>query len=175
MKAVRRPGRAFSQRQVYRCRTSGCWKVTRRKDWADEEVSAYIIERLSRGDAGELLVDRDRPDLAALAGQAQALRVRLDDAAAQFADGLIDGDQLRVITRRCRAQLAEIDQVRGDVSRAPVLRDLVGAADVGAVWAGLSLDRRRAVVAALVDVTFFSGGAGARALLPGLVVVVPKV
>ncbi len=174
IKAVRRPGRKESQRLVYRCRTSGCWKVTRRMDWADEEVSAYIVARLSRDDAVDLLADRDRPDLAALTAEARAIQVEVDAVAAAYGRRTVSLRQLEVASADLNARLTEIDALRGTSPRVAVLRDLVGAADVGAVWAGLSLDRRRAVVAALVEVTFFSGGAGARALLPGLVVVAPK-
>jgi site-specific DNA recombinase len=154
-------------RHHYRCRPNGC--VARRRDWADEYVADVIVERLSRPDARDLLVDHDQPDTAALLQQESALRVRLEDLATDYADGAIDRTQLRTGTDRIRAKLADIEASLRHTSRAPVLAELVGAANVREVWEALSLERQRAVAQALMDVKLHPGSSGFRdrdSLLP---------
>lgn len=155
-----RSKRGGNVRYLYRCRPRGC--VGRRRDWADEYIADVIVERLSRPDAAELLVDHNRPDVPALQEESRALRLRLDDLAADYADGSIDRTQLRAGTDRARRRLAEIEQAMRHVSRAPVLADLVDADDVRAVWDNLGLERRRAVARALMDVRLHPGGSGLR-------------
>jgi site-specific DNA recombinase len=50
-----------------------------------------------------------------------------------------------------------------------VLGGLVGVDDVRAVWDGLELDRRRAVIDALMTITLDSPGRGARVFDPDTV------
>lgn len=155
--AVKRNGKV---RYLYRCRPCGC--VGRRRDWADEYIADVIVERMSRPDAAELLVDHERPDIPALQEEASALRQRLDWLAAEFADGEIDKGQLRSGTERARARLAEIEAATRHVSRAPVLAGLVSADDVRAEWEAMNLGQQRAAARALMDVVFHPGGSGLR-------------
>ena len=147
-------------RHIYKCRARHC--TGRRRDWCDSYVAEVIIARLSRPDAADLLVDRDLPDLAALQQEQTALRVRLEDLAADYGDGVLDRAQLRAGTERIRARLAEIGESLQHTSRGPILAELVDADDVREVWEGLSLDRQRAVAQTLVNVTLHPGGAGTR-------------
>ena len=85
---------------LYVCDRNGC--VGRRAEWVDDLVRAVVIERLSRADASDLLAD-------AAARQAReraaGLRARLDGAADDYADGLIDREQMRRITGKLRPEL----------------------------------------------------------------------
>lgn len=159
-------------RYLYRCRTNAC--VARRRDWVDDYVTEVVLARLSREDARELLADQSRPDFDALRTEAHAIRIRLDDLAAEYADGAIDRLQLRAGTEKARARLEEIERLQRHTSRAPILRDLVEAEDVRAVWDQLSLDRQRAVVQCLVTVRFHPGGGGRRTFDPSKVEIIPK-
>jgi site-specific DNA recombinase len=152
------PGRGH--RYIYRCRVNYC--VGRRRDWVDDYITEAIIERLSRPDATKLLVDEQAPDFAALAVEAQALRVQLDEAAAAFADRVITVSQLRVATERLRARLDDVEAAQAHQGRAPVLSALVGADDVRAEWSGMGLDPRRAVVQTLMEIVLHPGGGGKR-------------
>lgn len=174
-----KPGVRF----VYRCRK--CW-MTRRRDWVDTYVEERIFERLAKDDAQDLLVDHDLPDVEALQDEAHALRIRLNQAAASFARGKIDEQQLEIATAEMKARLREIAEAQAHTSRTPILRPLVEAAAaagadqrkrieaVEGVWNGMSLDRRRAVVACLVDVVLVPGGSGHKTFDPKYVQVTPK-
>lgn len=143
---------------VYRCRISA--HMMRKADVIDELVAAVVVERLRRPDARELLVDQNRPDVDALRADALALRQRLHVLAVEFADGSLTAGQLRTATERVRARLSDVEQTMASGDRAAVLRELVGVADVDRVWQSLPLDRRRAVVRALMDVTILRGRSG---------------
>jgi site-specific DNA recombinase len=154
-----------ARRALYRCRKRACVGV--RRDWADTFVEEAVFERLSRPDAANLLVDQDRPDTEALQAEADAIRIRLDSAAGLFAQQLIDARQLTIITDELNGRLREIEAEQRHTSRAPLLADLIAAGDqVEAVWRLLTLDRRRAVVQALMEIRMHPGGQGKRELDP---------
>ena len=125
----------------------------------DALVRAVVVKRLSRPDARELLVD-DKPDLEPVRREALALRARLDSLATEIADGELTPGQLRTATKRITEKLAAADAQLISVSRAPVLADLISAKDVGRAFDDLPLDRKRAVVTALVTVTVLPTGRG---------------
>lgn len=132
----------------------------------DEFVTAVMVERLSRPDAAELLVNHKKPDLDALRTEAVALRARLDTLATDFADGSLTASQLRAATGRARARLAAVESAMADAGRVDVLGPLVAAADVAAAWDGLSIARRRAVVDTLAVVRLHPVGRGTRTFRP---------
>src|SRR3954466_15927029 len=148
----------------YRCSERGC--VIRRQADVDELVTRVVLGRLARGDAVELVTpDRSSERVAALA-EAEQLRGRLDLAADQYADGLIDARQLERITARLRPLLAAAEARARVVDDRPLLAGLVGAEDVQAVWQALPLSRRRAVVDLLMTVTVHRTRSGVRAFDP---------
>jgi site-specific DNA recombinase len=89
--------------------------LTREAGLADHVVTQAIIGRLARADARDLLIDSDRPDLAALSTQADVLRRRQDD----FADGAITASQLRTGSEKLRAALTHVQQRMAHGDRAP--------------------------------------------------------
>lgn len=156
-----------STRYIYRCRTNNC--VGRRRDWIDQFVAGVVIERLRRPDARDLLVDNDHPDIESLRMEASALRTRLEDAAASYADDKITATQLEIVTKRIRSRLAEIESTTMIPSRAAVLADVVTSEDVEAAWNAAGLDRQRAIVRTLMDVAILPGGGGSREFDPSKV------
>lgn len=85
----------------------------RRAERVDEVVRAVVVERLSRPDAADLLARVETAARQALE-RAAGLRSRLDAAADDYADGLIDREQMRRITGKLRPELerAETDAQR---------------------------------------------------------------
>lgn len=141
----------------YRCPE---WDVNRNRAHMDEFVSEVICRRLSRSDAAELLAPlgdvsaRDRA-----AREATDLDRRMTDAARLFAAGSITVDQLEAITADLRPRLAKAQAACAPApDRAALLGDLVGAADVRAVWDGLPVERKRAVIGALLEPIVVSRG-----------------
>lgn len=127
--------------------------VVRDATRTDALVSAIIVERLRRPDARELLAPDKTVDTAELHLRDAALRERLDELGRMFAEGAIDGRQLRGGTERIRTQRAAIESTLAEAGRGSVLAGVVDAPDPAEVWTKLDLDRRRAVVNLLVDVT----------------------
>lgn len=74
--------------------------------------------------------------------------------------------QLTRGTDRAQQSLEAVQTRLADAGRVSVLGELLAAGDVRAVWDGLDLDRRRAVVDALLTVTLLPPGRGARRLDP---------
>ncbi|SFU07178.1 Recombinase [Geodermatophilus amargosae] len=149
---------------AYRCSVNA--HVSRRKDDLDQLATELVIARLSASDAGEVLTATDDPDRSTALAEADQLRARLDEAADQYADGLIDGRMLERITARLRPQLSEAEARSRVVDSTPLLDGLVGMPDVRAVWEGLSLSRRRAVVDTLMTITLNRTRQGARTFDP---------
>ncbi len=149
----------------YRCSGGGC--VIRKREDLDALVTELVVARLSAPDAAEVLTTgTDNPERAAAVAEADQLRARLDEVADQYADGLIDGRMLERITARLRPQLAEAEARSRVVDSTPLLDGLVGMPDVRAVWEGLSLSRRRAVVDTLMTITLNRTRQGARTFDP---------
>jgi DNA invertase Pin-like site-specific DNA recombinase len=150
----------------YRCRpTRG--HVYRDAAAVDGFVTRAVLARLGRADAAGLLAAGDqRPDTTALHTQAQVLRTRLDELAGLFAgeNPAIDARQFAAGSRDLHARLEAVQDRIARVSQRSALSVVAGVPDVGSVWAGLDLDRRRGVVDALVTVTILPGRRGR---LPG--------
>jgi hypothetical protein len=109
--------------------------------WSPFSTTTHrVIERLSRDDARDLLIDDDRADLADLRAEQSTLRMRLDQLAEQFADGALSASQLRAGSERLRARLADVEAKMVHVDRAPLLADLVTASDVRKAWEAVGLD-----------------------------------
>lgn len=150
--------------QLYVCdSTRGC--VGRRVEWVDELVEAVVIERLRRDDARALFVAQPTVgvDPAALERLA-TLRTRLDDAAALYAEGRIDADQLRTITERLRPDLDAAERDARPVTGPSMPKEaarLATARDPRAVWDRLDVVTRRDVLMALgLTVTINKGRKG---------------
>lgn len=135
-----------------------------------EPVEAFVeeaaLQRLERSDARDLLKKPTTADTVALHREAVGLRERLDSLAVAFADGSVSASQLRVGTERIRARLEAVDAELADTGRVDVLGELVDAASVRTVWAAYSVDRKRAVIAALMRVTLYPPGRGTRNFRP---------
>ncbi|WP_235499998.1 recombinase family protein [Aeromicrobium sp. Leaf289] len=146
------------QPRSYACQN--CYKVRRKADAVDEVVEALVIARLERPDAADLFAG-DSDAMTRATSEKLAIEARLDLLADQFADGLITGSQLERGTARLRPKLAEVEAQIIAASPSPEYAELVGPG-VRARWEGQSLDRKRAVIDALMRVTVLPSGAGQR-------------
>lgn len=149
----------------YRCRAT-YGHVTRRADTIDEYVRGFAVRKLMAPSAIELLHTETGPDVDALRRRAQVLRVRLDTLAVEFADGDLTASQLRAATQRMRDQLRAVESELADAGRVNLFGDIVGAADVAAVWDSWDTDRQRAAVRALMNVRVLPVGRGIRTFRP---------
>ncbi len=162
-----------SGQRIYRCRRTK--HLARHALPIDDLVERYVIGRLSRPDAVELLTDHEAPDLAKLRDQALTLRGRIDSLAAEFAgDDDASPREFREASQLLRRRLAEVEAKMAHPQRSRVLVDLVVAEDPQAAWEAMALDRQRAVVAVLATVTLLRGRVGRAPFDPTTVRIVPR-
>jgi site-specific DNA recombinase len=139
----------------------------------DYFIEAIMIERLSRADAIELLSSDQTDEVAALHAQDAGLRARLDELGRLYGDGVIDALQLASGTASIRTQREQVTVALAAASRDSVLQGVADAEDPEAVWSGLDLSRKRAVIDVLMKITILRtkrGGArykGKTAFDPG--------
>ncbi|MFE3060557.1 recombinase family protein [Nocardia sp. NPDC059239] len=141
----------------YRCRA--CF-LSRNQLALDDHITDLVVGRLSKPDAVELVLARDRPDLDEIRAQAAGYEKRLDALAVEFADGDLTASQLRTATERIKAKIAEADSLIIDATRHQVFAGVVGADDVGAAFLSLDRDRQRAIISNLMDITIYPGPKG---------------
>lgn len=164
---------AAGTQPVYRCRRTK--HLARYALPVDDTVERYVIARLSRADAAELLINREAPDAAQLREQALTLRGRIDALAAEFAeDDEASPREFREASQRLRARLAEVEAKMAHPRRSRVLVDLVTAEDPAAAWKATPLDRQRAALDALAVVTLLRGRVGRAPFDPTTVRIVPR-
>jgi site-specific DNA recombinase len=144
---------------AYRCR-DGCGRLSRRQSDVDEFVSRVIVERLRRPDVADLLHRDDAGQLQKLEAQAVALRSRLDSLAGLFAQGIIDAQQLTEGSREINRQLDRVRDATTAIYQGTALAGVADTDDPGSAWLEAPLDRKRAVLDALMTVTLLLGGHG---------------
>lgn len=150
---------------AYACGT--CHKVRRLQEPVDGLVTEILLRRLERDDAAELFTTGD-PDAAREAREAiAAVTARLASAADMFASGTIDADQLGRITAKGRADREALESALSAALPPAVPRDAVGPR-ARTAWAGYDIERRRALLSAVMRVTILPAGSG-RSFDPKLV------
>lgn len=162
MKAAQPGGR---KNRAYVCRDHA--HVLRAGEPVDAYVEALVLEYLSRPDAKLVLEDGRDVDIAELQGQRAGLDARLVELAGLFAEGAIDGPQLKRGTTELRSRLAVLDAQLADLARINPVADLLGAGDrLAEKWTALSKDMQGKVVSELMIVTILPAPRGRRAFDP---------
>jgi DNA invertase Pin-like site-specific DNA recombinase len=144
-------------RTVYRCRgkvdpvtkkRKHC--MTRQAVQLDLYVAAQVVERLSRDDARDLLLD-DSSAARDASARAEALRLRKRHLLEVWDDDMSPQD-LKTAVRALDEKIAEQEALAVPSVRRPVVEALVAADDVEERWESLPLSEKRAVINALVSV-----------------------
>lgn len=160
--STRNPG-SGPARFAYRCSGERV-HVSRAADHVDQLITDAVLERLSRKDAVKLLRPRSKlVDVTALHNEANALRAQLDELAVLWARKVMSASQFAAASAELNATLEDVEKRITAATLPSPLDGLIGVEDIGAVWEDLSLDRQRAVVATLVDVTILPGKRGRKA------------
>jgi DNA invertase Pin-like site-specific DNA recombinase len=146
---------------AYRCRSGK--HVTRVAGPLDEHITNLVLVRLSRPDAARVLLPparatEKREDLAA---SANALRAKLDGFAADYAADLVTRQQMLDGTALTRKRLEAVEAQMEAQAQQSVLASLpLGTAKVVEEWPGYHLDKKRAIVDALMTVTLLPAPRG---------------
>lgn len=128
--------------------------ITRRAVNLEEYIVDLALERLSRADAAELLLPARVTDERNYDAEANALRAKLDSIADDYAEDLITRKQMLDLNAATRAKLADIEAAMAVRATRSVLASVpLGTPDVAEAWKGYHLDKRRAIIAALMDIT----------------------
>ncbi|HEY8317143.1 MAG TPA: recombinase family protein [Gaiellaceae bacterium] len=146
---------------IYRCSESP--HLARKREDADHYIAEVVIERLSRPDAAELLVQRDAPDLDRLRADLRAAQEGERNVLSMVARGLTSMATAEATLRDVRKRIGEAEAAMTDAGKVDVLGPLVAAEDAREVWNSLDVDVRRAVVRALMSIEMRSPGKGSRA------------
>ena len=149
-------------RRTYECTSKR--HVSRRADYLDQYIEAAIVRRLQRPDARGLLSPvAPGVDLKALRAEALSKRERLRNLTEDYADNLIDRDQMRAGSARITSQLVEIDARIAAAGEIDVLAPLVHADDYDAaweIWSGYPMTSRRAAIRRVMRVVVKRGRVG---------------
>ena len=144
------------RRRHYSCSVSK--HVVRHARQVDGFVTAVVLERLRASDAADALIP-PAPDTSGLHVEAQGYRERLTELGRLYADGAIEATQLAEGTERLRGKLEEVNGRIAAASTSNVLAPFADA-DPAEVWQTLDLERRRAVIDALMTVRIHKGRKG---------------
>ncbi|MCJ0906247.1 recombinase family protein [Rhodococcus sp. ARC_M6] len=148
----------------YRCTQSA--HLSRQGEALDAWIDEVVLGRLSMPDAKLMLDVRDR-DLPALQTERDGLQSRMDQLAGMFAEGAIDGSQLRRGTEDLRVKVAKLDDELADARSVSPLADLILAGDeLRSRWDAMSADLRGQVIASLIDVVVLKSPRGLRRFEP---------
>lgn len=157
-------GRTQHGVRTYQC--SAQRHLARSAEPVDVLIREVVIERLSRPDARDLLVDDTSPDADALREETQAIRTRLDDLAGLYAAGDVTASQLAAGSTRLRERLSGAETRLADTAKVAVLGDIVTSSNVRKAWERLDVDRQRRVIDTLVTISLSSPGRGNRTFDP---------
>jgi site-specific DNA recombinase len=138
---------------------AGCKRVSRNLAKTDAYVIDHITRRLAEPDAVATLAP-PTVDTAPLRDQIAALRTQITQAEADYDEGLIDARRMNSRIERATEKLAPLEAKMLGANTSRVLDGLAGHADAAARFAKLPLDRRRAVINALVRITIHPQGKG---------------
>lgn len=137
--------RVMSSRRGRSYVCSECFGVRRAMEPVDEEVRNMVIALLSRADGRRTFMP---PDDSHLYAESNNLRAKLDGAAIMYREDEIDGQQLYLITKPLRQRKAKIE---AQIQRSAPNLSLLIQPDM--VWNELLIERKRAIIALLMEVT----------------------
>lgn len=158
----------------YRCATRK--HIARSVEELNEHIEDIVLDLLPRPESVSL-VAADRSSAAECHAEAAAIVARRKKLGVMFADGQIDGATLRAGTERTDDLMAEVDEKLSALTAGSALDGIAGRADAAQVWQTLSVDRKRAVIDALMTITLLPskrGGHGGTRFNPDTVRVEPR-
>jgi site-specific DNA recombinase len=143
-------GRYGKPQTLYSCIDKGC--VGRNQAYVDTYLREVVVGRLSMPDARDLLAVDDTGAKAAR-DEAAGYRARLDKAADQFAEGLIDAEQMARITARLRQKMTEANKRAQEASPGVPLEllDEVVGDHAAERWDALTVVQQQRLVNALFN------------------------
>lgn len=158
--------------RIYRCPRCG---LSRRAEPIDAHVEAVVEARLSRADAADLLARSSDQDAGHLRTEALSLRERRRSVLALVADGTYTEAEARTEVARIAGRLAAVESALADTGRGDALGAILSGPDPVAAWRALgdAVDRKQAIVSALMGITLLPVPPGVRIFDPRSVAIEP--
>lgn len=158
----------------YMCRDNHC--CTHKRVDTDGYVIERVIAYLAMPENADIWTKPDENDKTiGIRQEAQKLNLRLNELSTDFADGLIDRQQLQAGSARIRDRLASIDQQLKSVGRVRALDGLPAGATEIAVrlwWDGLDFDQQRMILQTLTKaIRLHRRGKGTRTFVEEKIVI----
>ena len=126
----------------------------------DDYVTAIVLGRLAQPDAA-IMLGTAGTDVGALQRNRDGLQARLDELASMFAEGTVDGTQLKRGTAVLRDKLAAADAQVTQARSTSALADLVlSGDDLERTWHATSADVQGRIIDALMTVTVLKAPRG---------------
>ncbi|MFF5891166.1 recombinase family protein [Streptomyces globisporus] len=156
----RNPGSETRYWGAYTCRAHK--HMSRQREQVDDIVQIALLDRLGRPGAAEALAARqeDPVDVVAAQRDMREARATLDELASALGSGDLDLRSYKVAAVSARQRLEAAEKILSRAVTVNPAAALVGAEDIDAVWNGMSLSRRRAVVAYMMTVTILPAKRG---------------
>lgn len=168
---------------IYRCSESGPGHVNKRMSYVNEHVERQILFFLAMAAHRAATAPADPAVMQRLKTEEVAHRENLNQAARLFAEGIIDGEQLAVMSRVGKAklsaiqdQLVELDEVNARRDEVDMRADIDWSDTASAnEWYGLHVERKRAWIRSnLVIVLHRHSRGSARVFDPGTVQIIHR-
>lgn len=165
---------ARGERRRYVCSSGpdhgGCGKLTVVAQPVEELIAAAVLYRLDTPEFADALARRAAQDErhAALVAELQADRSQREELARMWSAREISSEEWRAAREPIDRRIRDAERRLERSTQAPALAGWVGnASELGDRWAGLSLDRQAAIVAAVLDHAVITPGVpGSRSLDP---------
>jgi DNA invertase Pin-like site-specific DNA recombinase len=138
-------------RTIYVCKS--CNRNSRNGAWLDALVVEHVVQRLSREDATDLIVDSERPDINALTEQRQSLREQQAALGVRHANGEVSLAMAEAADKRFTEQIEALSALITSSDQAETYQGVIGAEDVDLAFDALPLDRKRTIINALLEIT----------------------
>jgi site-specific DNA recombinase len=145
---------------VYRCH------VYRSIPKVDAYISGLTLMLLSDVRIRYALAKSADVDLSKLEAERDRINARLEDAAALYGDDKMTAAQFTTTTKKLRDRLAKVNDDLTAATGSTVFGDLLSESDLEAKWEALSIERKRAIIDALMIVTVHPVGRKGRGPQP---------
>jgi DNA invertase Pin-like site-specific DNA recombinase len=159
--AAHNRSRSHGWRRTYTC--SAAKHLARDVEYVDAYINEVVIARLSQPDAAIVLGGSTGDEVGTLYSKREGLRARLDELSALFAEGSIDGQQLKRGSAELQTQLKRVEaELVASRSSSAVANMFLAGDDLRATWEASPPDVRGKVIDALMTVTVLPTGSGRR-------------
>lgn len=153
-------GTGHTSGPIYKCKNDGCGGVSRQMIPINALAEKLLIGFMGTPEAQELLVDRNRPDVAVLRERERIINEKIDQLAIDNANDLLSARQVKVATDHLEAELKQISKTLRSGVRSKAVEEMVNSDDPAKTWEGYTLDRRRTVISEVVEFTLRPSGRG---------------